>query len=321
MSRISRRKFLRTTSLWAALLAGSRELRADPDTAPFASFDREVEAFMTARKVPGGALAVVKDHRLVYARGYGWADREKKVPVTPESLFRIASVSKPITGLAVVKLAEQGRLNLDARAFDLVRLDPPKSKEPDPRLARITVRQLLHHTGGWDRDKSFDPMFRPILIAKALKETAPAGPASVIRYMMGEPLDFDPGTRFVYSNFGYCVLGRIIERLTGVSYVDYVRKKHSRAPGGDADADRGQPAGAACAGRGGLLHEPRRDGPECVPPRAEAGAMALWRFPPRGHGCPWGLDCLGGRPRSLGRRAARSGALPHPPGRVISHSL
>lgn len=194
-------------------------------------FDREMEQFMKARSVPGGALAVVKDGRLVYAKGYGWADREKVVPVTPTSLFRIASVSKPVTAVAVMKLVEEGRLALDAKAFDIVRLPPvlTQRKKPDPRLKRVTVRQLLQHTGGWDRDKSFDPMFRPVEIAEVVGVPYPAAPEDVIRYMVGQRLDFDPGTRYAYSNFGYCVLGRIIETITSMKYEQYV-KKHILAP-------------------------------------------------------------------------------------------
>jgi N-acyl-D-amino-acid deacylase len=181
---------------------------------------------MQARGIPGGALAVVKDRRLVYARGYGWADRENRVAVRPDSLFRIASISKPVTGVAVMKLIEEGRLEPDARAFDLVRLDPvlPRGKKPDPRLREVTVRQLLQHTGGWDREKSFDPMFRPTAIAEATGTPPPAGPAAMIRYMLGRPLDFGPGAGCAYSNFGFCVLGRIIEKVTGLSYEEYVRR-------------------------------------------------------------------------------------------------
>ncbi|MCC2667636.1 MAG: beta-lactamase, partial [Armatimonadetes bacterium] len=193
---------------------------------PMKSFDREMEAFMQTRGVPGGALAVVKDGRLVYAKGYGWADRDRQEKVQADSLFRIASISKPVTAVAVLKLVEQGKLRLSDRAFDLVRLAPvlPAGKTQDRRLAGITIRQLLEHSGGWDRDKSFDPMFRPTLIAETVGAPAPAGPEAVIRYMLGQPLDFDPGTRFAYSNFGYCVLGRVIEKVSGMPYEEYVRK-------------------------------------------------------------------------------------------------
>ena len=182
------------------------------------AFDREVEPFMSARGVPGGALAVVKDRRLVYARGYGAA-------VQADSLFRIASLSKPITAVAVMKLIEDGKLELDRRAFDIVRAEPllAGDAKADPRLREITIRQLLQHTGGWDREKSFDPMFRSRAIAKAAGVAAPAMPDAIIRYMLGQPLDFDPGTRYAYSNFGYCVLGRVIEKITGRQYEEFVR--------------------------------------------------------------------------------------------------
>src|SRR2546421_2476603 len=126
-----------------------------------AAFDHEIEAFMRDRNVPGGALAVVKDGRLVYARGYGWADSESRTSVKADSLFRIASVSKPITAVAVLKLVQEGRVKVEARALDLVDSQPflETGKKADERLKTITVRHLLQHTGGWDRDQSFDPMF------------------------------------------------------------------------------------------------------------------------------------------------------------------
>ena len=208
-SGMNRRTFLATG--FAALAARGLAKGAGPMAE---AFDREVGEFMKARAIPGGALAVVKDRRLVYARGYGLADREKNSAVEADSLFRIASVSKPITAVAVLKLVEDGKLDLEQRAFDIVKADP--LGEGDARLRQITIRQLLHHTGGWDRGKSFDPMFRSRRIAKAAGVDAPAMPAAIIRYMIGQPLDFEPGSRYAYSNFGYCVLGRVIERITEI---------------------------------------------------------------------------------------------------------
>jgi N-acyl-D-amino-acid deacylase len=228
---MNRRTFLGTGLLGTAALTQSCISPSASDRRKklslAAAFDPEVEAFMAARKVPGGALAVVKDRRLVYARGYGWADRDAEIAVGPDSLFRIASISKPITAVAVMKLIEQGRLSLDDRALDLLKLEPTARDNGhiERRLARITVRQLLQHTGGWDRDKSFDPMFRPVEIAKAVGTPAPADAAAVIQYMLGQPLDFDPGTRYAYSNFGYCLLGRIIERMTGRPYDKFVKEE------------------------------------------------------------------------------------------------
>lgn len=191
------------------------------------SFDATMKAFMKKRDVPGGSLAVVKDGRLVYARGYGLADRETRTAVQPTTLFRIASISKPVTGVAVLKLVQEGRLALDDKAFAHLDLKPhlESGANPDPRLPNITVRHLLHHTGGFDRGKSSDPMFQPLEIAKTVGTPPPADPNAIIRYMMGRPLDFDPGAHYAYSNFGYCVLGRIIERVTGMRYEAYVQKE------------------------------------------------------------------------------------------------
>ena len=190
------------------------------------SFDRLIPALMARWSIPGGAVAVVKDGRLVFARGYGYADREAKRGAEPDALFRIASVSKPVTAAAILQLYERGLLELDAKAFDLIGdLDAPAGATVDPRLEGITVRQLLTHSGGWDRDASFDPMFRPAIAAEAVGAPAPASAETVIRYMMGQPLQFDPGSRYAYSNFGYAVLGRIIERVTGMPYEAYVRSE------------------------------------------------------------------------------------------------
>src|SRR6266852_8372904 len=103
----TRRQFIAACGLTIptlSLLASGAEARKKPNVSE--AFDREVESFMQSRKVPGGALAVVKDRRLIYARGYGWADRDKELPARPDSLFRIASISKPITAVAVLKLVQ-----------------------------------------------------------------------------------------------------------------------------------------------------------------------------------------------------------------------
>jgi N-acyl-D-amino-acid deacylase len=230
LKQLSRRQFLHAAALGAAMLTARTGGAAQPAKKSVSladAFDREVERFMSARKVPGGALAVVKERKLVYARGYGWADRDRKIAARADSLFRIASLSKPITAVAALKLAEEGKLELDARAFDLVRLEPfvEPGRKRDARLAQITVRQLLQHTGGWDRDRSFDPMFRPREIARVLGVECPPGPRDVIRYMLGQPLDFDPGQRYAYSNFGYCVLGRVIEAASGQGYAKFAQEK------------------------------------------------------------------------------------------------
>jgi len=192
---------------------------------PQESFQEIIPDLMSKWGIPGGAVALVKDERLILAEGYGQADQLDNKIVVPESLFRIASVSKPITAVAVLKLYEDGLLDLDEKAFNILNdLEPPQGATVDDRIYDITIRDLLQHSGGWDRALSFDPMFMSREIAEAMGVQSPAEAETIIRYMKGQPLDFSPGERYAYSNFGYCVLGRIIERVTGQSYEDFVKK-------------------------------------------------------------------------------------------------
>ena len=193
-----------------------------------ASYDQAIPDLMRKYAIPGGAVAVLRDGKLIYARGFGYADVENKTPVQPDALFRIASVSKPVTGAAIMKLVEDGKLKLDDRVAPFIaHLAPAPGATVDPRWEQITIRHLLNHTAGWDRDKAggFDPMFRPAVAAAAVGAPAPASAETVIRYMKGMPLDFNPGEKFVYSNFGYAILGRVIERLSGMPYEDFVRTR------------------------------------------------------------------------------------------------
>ncbi len=193
------------------------------------SYDQVIPDFMRKYGIPGGAVAVLRDGKLIYARGFGYADVENKTPVQPDALFRIASVSKPITAVAIMKLVEEGKLRLDDRVAPFIaHLTPAPGATVDPRWEQITIRHLLNHTGGWDREKpngGFDPVDRPSIAAAAVGAPAPASAETLIRYMKGMPLDFNPGEKWAYSNFGYIILGRVIERLSGMPYAEYVRAR------------------------------------------------------------------------------------------------
>jgi CubicO group peptidase (beta-lactamase class C family) len=188
-------------------------------------FRRAMLKYMGERHIKAGTIAVNREGKMIFQGGFGYADAARKRRVGIMDPFRIASVTKPITAAAVRTLVGEGKLSMDLKVFSYLGLNPPPGKKPDPRLNRITVQHLLDHKGGWDREKSFDPMFRPLEIAAAVGGTGPAGPTDVIRYMMGQPLDFDPGARYCYSNFGFCVLGRVIEKASGQTYVEYIQKK------------------------------------------------------------------------------------------------
>jgi N-acyl-D-amino-acid deacylase len=183
-----------------------------------AAFDRVMIDMIRRHGFPGGAFALAKDGRLLLAHGYGMADSEAGQVMTPDAMFRIASLSKPITAAVVLKLVAAGKLDLDAKVLNLLSAHEPAGKSIDPRWRQISVRQLLHHTAGFDRQKSFDPMCDSFRVARELGIPSPPDQAAIIRLMLGRPLDFDPGAKYVYSNFGYCLLGRVIEKRTGKRY-------------------------------------------------------------------------------------------------------
>lgn len=196
--------------------------------AALASFDELITQRMREKGIPGAALAISKNGRLIYARGYGYADLESKSLVQPDSLFRLASVSKPITGTSIAMLSKDPkvRLDLDQSVFKYLGLHPflkPGQRE-DSRIWKVTIRQLLQHTGGWDRAKSGDLMFKWDQIASDTGSVLPPDHRHLIEWGMGKPLDFAPGTKYAYSNFGFCVLGRVIEKASGMSYEQFVRQ-------------------------------------------------------------------------------------------------
>ncbi|GAA3305424.1 hypothetical protein GCM10020295_59100 [Streptomyces cinereospinus] len=190
--------------------------RTEPDT----MVPHLVDAFMTEFAVPGLSVAFAHDGGLVYARGFGLADRDAGEKVTADSLFRIASVSKTITSTAVLRLAEERRLNLTDTVFGARGiLGTTFGTQPyGSGVDGITVQHLLEHTAGpgWS-NKAPDPVYqRPEL-----------NQAQLISWVLdNRPLNnaagAAPGAEFAYSNFGYVVLGRVIERVTGRPYEEYV---------------------------------------------------------------------------------------------------
>ena len=183
----------------------------------FQNLDAVMQQYMQDRDIPGGSLAVTKDGRLVMARGYTW-EPDGALNVAPDAKFRLASISKPLTSAAVVRLMEGAGLSLDTPVYTLI-----GGGWNDVEFSHVTVRQLLNHLGGWDRDVSFDPMFIDKTVCTYNQTPLPVTPQEIIEYMKTQPLDHIPGTVFSYSNFGYSLLGRLIEALTGQNYNSYMR--------------------------------------------------------------------------------------------------
>lgn len=199
--------------------------------------DQLIDAFMTAHSVPGLSFAISDGGRLVYARARGWADRDAKTPLEVKHRMRVASVSKPFTSAAVMKLVQDGTIALTDTVFGaagrLGTLYGTKSYGAD-ELA-ITVDHLLTHTSGFQNTPT-DPMF---------DETS-RDHASLIGWVLDNrnPVT-TPGSAYMYLNFGYCLLGRIIEQVTGTGYADHVLRTiaapagiRSFAIAGDTAADR-----------------------------------------------------------------------------------
>jgi len=207
-----------------SVLTGPRVWRqTGPEVPGLSVFDKTMKDFVVSHKVSAGALAITYKNRLVFARGYSWSDANLP-PTEPASLFRIASLSKPITSAGIFKLVEDGRLGLDDKVMEILPFGAPEGKIPDPNLGKVTILHLLEHLGGWDRGKAFDPMFADRKISKALGVPLPVTQADIITFMNGQPLQYEPGTKLAYSNYGYCLLGRVIEQKAGMGYEDYIKK-------------------------------------------------------------------------------------------------
>jgi CubicO group peptidase (beta-lactamase class C family) len=175
--------------------------------------------------LPGGlSIAISYQERLVYAGSVGYADRGKKTPLTPDHRMRIASVSKPVTSIAIMKLIEENKIRLSDPVFGETGILKGEYGIPtyENTQVEITVKQLLEHTaGGWGNAK-FDPMFR--IQNKNEKQF-------INKVLLHHPLNYLPGTKYEYSNFAYYVLGRVIEKASGMPYEDYV-KQHVLIPCG-----------------------------------------------------------------------------------------
>jgi CubicO group peptidase (beta-lactamase class C family) len=205
-------------SLGSALAqpAPNPERVPEPTPSERAAMARIAHAFMQKYDVPALSFAVGYAGEIVHRDAFGSADRERDEAVTPMHLFRVASVSKMITSAAVFGLIEQGRLKLSDKVFGPGAITGTDYGRPpyNPGVGEITLGQLLTHTaGGWTND-SRDPMFSHPRMDQ---------PELITWTLSNRPLDNPPGQHYAYSNFGYCVLGRVIEKVTGQPYADYVR--------------------------------------------------------------------------------------------------
>lgn len=174
-----------------------------------ARIDRAAAAALARKAAAGFAVAILRDGRVLLARGYGMADLECRTPATPDTIFRVGSITKEFTAAAVLKLAEEGKLSLDDRLSKYV--------PAFPRGGEVTLRHLLLHTSGIS-----DYTSAPAFPARSPREFTTG---EMIALIAGAaPLyEFEPGTRWHYSNSGFYLLGVVIEQASGQRYADYVK--------------------------------------------------------------------------------------------------
>lgn len=205
----------------------SHQLRnSDSEFSGSEAFDHTFSNFLKQHGIKGASVAIALHGRLLYARGYGYADEENKVEMEPYHILRIASVSKLLTATAIMKLIDQGKLTLDSKVFGKNGLlnDSAYLSYRDKRYEKITIRHLLSHTAGWSK-RNGDPVFTPHSVARKMKTSLPVDIPATIKYALSMSLTYSPGTHYSYSNLGYVILGQIISKLSGKPYEDYIQQE------------------------------------------------------------------------------------------------
>ncbi len=216
----------------SALLAQTAMPISGQPVPSLAQLDTIMQQYMTQYNSPGANLSVSVDGRLVFARGYGYADTATGEFVQPDSRMRLASNSKIITATGILKLIEQGKLTAATTPFTsiLSDLQPPAGTTKDPRINTITIQELLEHTAGYDDGAGYpnDPVNDYPTVTAAATAAGMTGqettPAELISYELGVPLQHNPGATYAYSNLGYLTLGYIIERVTGMPYATWLEQ-------------------------------------------------------------------------------------------------
>lgn len=202
-----------------ALAAGDTGTTDTGGSISLTAIEERLLGLMEDGDIPGMSLAVVKDGSPVFVKSFGYADREKKIPATPETLFELGSTSKAFTALGLLKLESEGLVNLDAPVSKYLEWFYMTFKG---RKVDITLRQLLHHTSGIHPWKSF---------AKIRESNADDALQQTVRAISGMELLNPPGMKFEYVNANYDIIGAVIEAVTSMHFEDYMEKNVFRPLG------------------------------------------------------------------------------------------
>jgi CubicO group peptidase (beta-lactamase class C family) len=191
----------------------------------FAGIEKTVNSFLKNWTIAGASVAIAKDGKLIYAHGFGFADTASKTETQPYSQFRIASISKMVTAVGIMKLQEEGKLSVNDKVFGPSGIlnDEYYGEPKDKRVYDITVAELLSHEGGWSQ-RYGDQMFMPLVVAEKMNMKPPVDTKTIVKFVLTKRLQYTPGKSKAYSNLGYSILGLIIEKVSGMPYEEFCMK-------------------------------------------------------------------------------------------------
>jgi len=187
-------------------------------------FDAAIRRFMRYWDIKGGSFALMKNDSLIYAKGYGYSNVQDSIECEVKNVFRVASVSKLITAVAIMRLCETGKLTTQDKVFgeEGILCDTLFLNYRDKNIKKITVEHLLRHTSGFANPHG-DAAFNMDLVAKYLKKELPLSMDDMVLYATKLRLRAVPGGWFNYSNLGYIILSKVIEKVSGIPYETYVK--------------------------------------------------------------------------------------------------
>ncbi len=196
----------------------------DSDLEETRRMEASIERFMTQWEIEGASLAIMKNGHLLYCKGFGKANRETGEPMEVHHILRIASLSKLITATGIMKLCESGRLSLQDHVFgpEGILNDSIFLNIKDKRVLKITVEHLLRHQGGYSI-RAGDPLFCMPSVARQLGKSLPLTLNDMVQYASSTRLRYEPGSSNIYSNLGYVVLTKVIEKVSGLPYETYMQ--------------------------------------------------------------------------------------------------
>lgn len=197
------------------------------DNSSLYGLDKKVLSFMQDWELKGLSLSIMRNDSLVYAKGYGWSDEAKKNKMQASNIMRVASVSKLITATGIMLLQEDGLISLQDKVFGqegILKDSLYSSAIIDSNYYSITVEDLLRHKAGFT-SKGGDPMFSTRYIIMREKLNKAPDHLTLIKHTLKKDLDYIPGTSQSYSNFGYLLLSRIIEEVSGENYEDFIKTR------------------------------------------------------------------------------------------------